>query len=254
MKNLNFFILAVMLILLLTISVSADDGSYSGYIGADGNGTSVSWSLDASTGKLIVEGSGAIAKYTSSNPTPLYQYKDLIKSIEIKDGITIIGERSFANLGVESITMADSVVEIKGYAFRGNTKLTSIILSPNITSIGDYAFIECKKLMSITIPAKVGTIGAFSFQSCAKLSAVTIEDGVEKIGKKAFLSCTSLTEITFPKSLTGIGDSAFQNCSALTKMTFLSGDTTVYDSENTLPETAEIHCLAESEAESYAKK
>ena len=253
MKKLKIFVLAVMLMLFLTISMYAEDGVYSGYMGADGDGTTVSWSLDTSTGNLTVEGNGATANYTSSNPTPLYQYKDLIKSIEIKDGITVIGERSFANLGVESITMADSVVEIKGYAFRGNTKLTSITLSPNITSIGKYAFIECKNLTSITIPAKVGTIGAYSFQSCSKLSSLTIEEGVEEIGKKAFLSCTSLTEVTFPKSLTGIGDSAFQNCSALTNVTFLSGDTMVYDSATTLPETTEIHCFADSTAESYAR-
>ena len=181
----------------------------------------------------------------------LYLNNELVKELEIPDGVTTIGDRAFYNCSsLTSVTIGDSVTSIGNMAFYGCNSLTSITIPDSVTSIGaaafgycrsltsitipdgvtsigNFAFIVCGSLTSITIPDSVTSIGYNTFTYCSTLTSVVIGDGVTSIGNMAFYGCNSLTSITIPDSVTSIGQGAFSNCSSLTSITIPDSVTTI---------------------------
>lgn len=98
--------------------------------------------------------------------------------------------------GCKNTTVPNSVKNIGGYAFSGNSELISINIPNSVTSIGEYAFHSCSKLISITIPSSVTNIGGYAFTQCSSLISITIPNSVTSIGEKAFYGCSYLTSIT----------------------------------------------------------
>ena len=230
----------------------------SGTCGAAGD--NLTWSLD-DEGLLTIEGSGAMKDYLPSETVSWEDYLSSIKSVEIGNGVTSIGK----------------------YAFEHCSKLTSIEIPSSVTSIGDYAFYNCSSLTSITIPSGVIIIGSRAFYGCSKLkyneydnakylgnaenpyhalieakntsiTDCTINDSTKVIGGDAFRYCGSLTGITIPSSVIIIGSGAFYGCSILRSITIYSNDVTIYDSADTISNTATIYGYKGSTAEAYAKK
>lgn len=123
-------------------------------------GDSATWSLNTETGILTVDGNGKI----DSRFVPVWNaWKEQIKAVVIKDGITEIG---FC-------------------AFSGCTNLESVDLG-EVKIIGDKAFAACLSLASIEIPDTVESIGYQAFYGCLNLKAIRIGNGVEHIGVQAF--------------------------------------------------------------------
>ena len=60
-------------------------------------GTNVTWSLNTaySTYTLTISGTGAMTDYSYASAVPWYNYRSNIKSIEIIDGVTTIGNYAF---------------------------------------------------------------------------------------------------------------------------------------------------------------
>lgn len=54
-------------------------------------GTDVTYTYESSTGTLTIQGSGA-TDYYSYGDAPWYSYREDIKTVVIKDGVTSIGE------------------------------------------------------------------------------------------------------------------------------------------------------------------
>ena len=218
-------------------------------------GVNVKYKLDTSTGVLTISGTGKMYDYLYGSVAPWYSDSSSVKTVEIKSGVTSIGDRAFVDCGsLTSITIPDSVTRIGDYAFRGCNSLTSITVDgsnqnyssqdgvlfnkdktvliqypigntrtsytiPNsVTSIGDNAFRDCDSLTSIEIPNSVTSIGDGAFRSCYSLTSVTIGNSVTSIGNGAFWDCYILTSITIPNSVTSIGDSSFEGCSSLTSI------------------------------------
>jgi len=86
------------------------------------------------------------------------------------------------------------VTGIGDYAF-AETGLTSITLPNSLTSIEEGAFTNCKRLASINIPNSVISIGEWAFHDCTSLTSINIPNSVTDIVDGAFLGCTSLTAI-----------------------------------------------------------
>ena len=152
-----------------------------------------------------------------------------LTSVTIPNSVTSIGKSAFVDNQLTSVTLSNSLTSIELYAFRNN-QLTSITLPNSVTSIGNHAFSD-NKLTSVTLPNSVTSIGESVFQN-NKLTSVTIPNSVTSIGNLAFAynklttvtlsnSLTSielyafrnnqLTSITIPNSVTSIGTSAFSN-------------------------------------------
>ena len=96
------------------------------------------------------DGNGAMADYVYTH-TPWYVFLTDIKTVIVEDGVTHIGNNTFNDSGVTSVTIPASV-----------------------TSIGIYSFQNCSHLTSVTIPASKMTIDNYAFYDCASLTSVTV--------------------------------------------------------------------------------
>lgn len=102
--------------------------------------------------------------------------------------VTHIGDPSklhgpFANKGLSSVTIPDTVIFISTYAFRDN-ELTSLKISNSASIIGDYAF-SGNELTEVTIPDSVTNIGSYAFSN-NQLRSVTILGTPGRIVDNAF--------------------------------------------------------------------
>jgi hypothetical protein len=112
-----------------------------------------------------------------------------------------------------------NVVVIGASAFSGCTNLAKVEVGNKVEEIGNSAFYNCKKLTSITLPATLKKIGTSSFYQNA-LSSVELPEGLESIGQSAFQLVKTLTEVRIPMSVTDFNvNGVFLQCSGITKFT-----------------------------------
>ena len=118
-----------------------------------------------------------------------YQIGRNIRSVDIPQGVTSIGNHAFEEcFALEEVTIPQSVTSIGLIAFGGCCKLTTLSLGENVETIGGGAFFRCSSLSNITIPKKVKVIesgysGTPSFY-------------------RTFAYCSGLKYITLPAELT----------------------------------------------------
>jgi|GEM_PF-2449110 len=173
---------------LTSATIHFKDVDYSGKCG-----NNLTWTLNKSTGVLNITGTGAMIDWSYAE-APWYSYRSYIKSVNIGNSVTTIGN----------------------YAFCDCTSLTSVTIGNSVTTIGERAFEDCYSLTSVTIPDSVKTIGGVAFYGCYSLTSVTIGNSVTTINDGAFCGCYSLTNVTIPDSVTSIVYGAFCSCDSLT--------------------------------------
>ena len=207
------FYRAAMLFIALLVSIPAARAEV--YSGDCGNySTNVQWRFDTETGLLSITGTGKMKDYTSN--APWYKYSDYIKTIEIADGVTSIGDLVFSRCSeLSSVTIPYSVTSIGKKAFEWCSGLTSITIPNSVISIGSSAFEGCSGLTSIEIPNSVTKIEDNTFEWCSSLTSVTTPYSVTKIGNYAFYGCSGLTSIAIPNSVIYIHIAAFLGCTNL---------------------------------------
>ena len=243
MKQKKFFLFLICILSGLNINAEIYSGSC---------GTNARYTLNTSTGVLSITGTGAMTDYyypaTIGTP-PWSSQQSYIKTIEIADGITSIGNRAFHSCsGMTSVTIPNSVTSIGEYSFYGCKGLTSIFIPNSVNSIKFDAFGNCSGLTSITIPNSVTSIGTAAFHGCyfekqnfinnsslnaednnywfanfvdSRDNGFAIKDGVliKYFGNE--------TSVTIPNSVTSIGNYAFQNCSSLSSVTIPNSVTSI---------------------------
>lgn len=138
-----------------------------------------------------------------------------LKSVNIPDSVTSIGDYAFYGTAITSLDIPDSVTSIGKNAFMGCNKLENIKLPKNISCIRQSTFANCD-ISSIDIPDTVTSIEAQAFDGCNKLDNVTLPATLTSLGEGAF-SSTGLTSIEIPAGLTSIPQEAFYS----TKLTSL---------------------------------
>ena len=141
---------------------------------------------------LIIIGSGAMPDLSGPNDAPWTGIAAdngyIIDHIVISEGITAIGDYSFAN----------------------SFYVTSVSLPAGLQSIGTWAFGRCESLGSIVIPSGCVNVGGGAFQDCIGLASVIISDSCRAIGDYAFAGCTSLRSVSFGGDAPAIGELSFQ--------------------------------------------
>lgn len=165
-----------------------------------GENNCLHWNVSI-TGKLTISGTGAMPNFDfpKGNLAPWWNYDALgvitkigIKSVDIKDGVTNVGD----------------------YALFLLPDATQITLPDSVTRIGRYGIAMCSKLTGMSIPKSVTEIGDFGLAGDG-LTAVTLPDGLQSLGRGAFDTCTSLTNITLPAAITAVPGKCFANCTKL---------------------------------------
>lgn len=151
-----------------------------------------------------------------------------ISTITIGSGVTSISGSAFDSCsGLTSVTIPNSVTSIGGSAFASCTGLTSINIPSGVTSIDYGVFSNCKNLRKLNsntdgflnIPNSIMSIGGRAFYNCSGFTSCTIGSGVTSIGDEAFSWCSSLTSIDIPSNVLSIGREAFSECYNLSKIT-----------------------------------
>ena len=110
-------------------------------------GTNLTWTLNDSTHKLTISGTGSMTDYTRGG-TPWYETRDSIRSLKVNDGITEIGN----------------------YAFYGCSDLTSATIPVSIQRIGVSAFNGCYYLVQFEITNPDAVIENNAFSGCSNLT------------------------------------------------------------------------------------
>ncbi len=186
-----------------------------------------------------------------------------IDEVELPDGIEEIGEKAFAESGLERIHLPASLESIANNAFDEEVEYTAsswsyakewvkahkkkLEESWKSSPLEWFTFIECENGsckvykyvnsnssdQDIVIPKenaaglRVTEICSSAFFGCNNLVSVKIPYGVTTIGFDAFADCSNLTSITIPDSVTSIRDSAFFGCSNLRSITLPDGLTSI---------------------------
>lgn len=223
-----------------------------------GENNCLHWNVSI-TGKLTISGTGAMPDFDfpKGNLAPWWNYDALgvitkigIKSVDIKDGVTNVGDYALFLLpDATQITLPKSVTRIGRYGIAMCSKLTGMSIPKSVTEIGDFglagdgltavtlpdglqslgrgAFDTCTSLTNTTLPAAITAVPGKCFADCTKLLNVKYAGTVTAIGDLTFKGCKSLTAAPIPETVTALGDSAFNGCVALTDVTLPGGVTAI---------------------------
>lgn len=215
--------------------------SASGYCGASGNYTNVTWELSCD-GVLTIAGTGDMGDYRSDEHTnPVPWAINSIKAVVIKSGVTNIGRCAFYGGDyLTSVEIPNTVTSIKEKAFTHCPALTDINVAadnPNFCSVDGVLFNKDRTTLvqyalgnertEYTVPNTVISIGERAFERTIHLTSVTLPETVKMIDSYAFAYCHSLTGFEIPKGVTEISDGAFEHCIGLTSITLPDGITKI---------------------------
>ena len=198
-------------------------------------GDSLGWKFTAATGTLLIYGppgsSGGYMNDYDEDEIPWAVHKPFIKNVVMECGMDIASYAFQDCTNLTTVTMPDTVEDIRSCAFKNTPKLTSVKLSANLdfistnafshsgltaielpeslTGIGTHAF-EFTPLTSIEIPDSV-ELSQGAFYYCADLASVKLPADLEELIPLLFQGCTSLKTIDLPETITVIGRQAFSH-------------------------------------------
>ena len=191
---------------------------------------------------LTVYGKGAMPAWKSEASVPWHRYRDQIKHIYVRSGVTTIGNFAFSNLtnlqggtiwsytrgkwklksignyafnntNLGGIPAFKTVSKIGARAFMRSGLVGTITIPKNCKSLGVYAFAE-NPMTKVALNSKIKSIPNYCFYACA-LTGVTIPKQVKSIGQWAFAGNEYLKAVTFGKNVSSIGQYAFYDCLSL---------------------------------------
>ena len=173
-----------------------------------------------------------LATYVQKKHPKMYIPLDIIKyylndqeitSLEIPEGVTIIGENAFQKCSdLTSLTLPDGITSIGENAFLRCTGLTSLTFPSSLTKIGDNAFCECYGLKSLTLPDGITEINSYTFATCLNLTSLTLSANLTSISLGGFKGCFALKNLTIPSGLTSLSNLHITDISTTIESVYVS--------------------------------
>ena len=213
-------------------------------------GDNLTWTL--SDGILTITGEGDMYNYNLLfERSPWYSKAKSIREVRIEHGVTGIGGQAFTDLGITSVEITDTVVDIGPFAFYDCDKLKKVTIPDTVKKIGQAAFKGCDSLKEVSVAPDIRDIGGCAFRDTpweesqsgfvvindilmayhGNAAHVTVPDGIIEINDFAFSRMnlnpsgmyivkynTSLKSVKIPDTVTRIGESAFGGCSLIKSM------------------------------------
>ena len=146
------------------------------------------------------------------------------------DALERIGVNSFAESGLEEITLPNSVVRIESGAFQCCKMLKRVTfpMDSRLAHIGSAVFLG-SGIDEFIAPKNLKEIEHGTFSCCNKLRRIVLNEGLKKLGAKddgharnnffdtgpGVFEFSELEEIVLPSTLTDIGTDTFKNCSSI---------------------------------------
>lgn len=174
-----------------------------------------------------------------------------IEEIILGDSVRVISWSAFPQASIRSIEIPDGVTEIGNSAFSGCADLQYVSIGKGLTTISPFAFSRCNSLRTMKINASelkgvygqeylganggadsletvifgdnVRTIAKYAFNNKTKLKSIQFSANLNSIGKYAFEQCQSLTTLNIPDGVSTIGSGAFSGCDGLQEISIGSG-------------------------------
>lgn len=167
--------------------------------------------------------------------------------------VTALGDDTFNNTGVTSVTIPASITSVGKYTFSDCYALTNIFVEDGSDSFKSvdgilfskdgksiFAYPQCKSgdsykipdgvenietaafyastLSSVSFPASLSSIAHHAFSYNERISSIDLTGTkITSIDDMAFAYCTSLSSVLLPTELTSIGSGSFAGCSAITE-------------------------------------
>ena len=179
-------------------------------------GENLTWTLN-DDGKLAISGSGAMYDYSVSDYkyAPWYEQRASIKSLEIDDNVTYIGNYVFYScdqIAEEETKLPANLQSIGEGAFKSSS-IKTVTIPEGVTSTGKEAFSQTK-LTKVVLPSSLKELSKGMFENSRYLKDVTFSKGLQIIGNSAFSMCVCMNSVEIPEGVTSIGDGAFTSCGA----------------------------------------
>jgi len=157
-------------------------------------GGNIFWKIDED-GAMTLSGKGDMEDRFSalSGKQDRSPYRQLVKKISIRSGITSVGAHAFDGfVQLEEVRIGKHVQRIRGGAFMGCKKLKNVTFAgDDLTEIGWNAFRGCVSLTRVNLPDSVKTVGSGAFADCVSLNTVTCAEDTEILAG-AFALCGNL--------------------------------------------------------------
>ena len=246
---------------LLNATIHFKEAEDDGLIDSGTCGENVFWELDRD-GLLKIYGNGAMADYSEAAPAPWNAYADAIKTVEICEGVTHIGESAFRGCAMTVVYIPVSVTCFGAGSFYGCEALDDVYYGGTeaqwreIENYLNEHSIGCATIHYYRNLADLGTCGEniswelyrdglltiygtgemtdYTWRESAPwtkflvlVQRVEISNGITSIGDRAFHGCSFLEQITIPASVTRIGAEAFFDCQKLTDVVIPDGVTVI---------------------------
>ena len=224
-KNLLYFFLCLILMLVLCISVSADttSGDYK-YRELDDGTIMITEYNGTDTDLVLPETLDGFTVSTIDNYFSLSDPMKELTSLTIPDTLTIIEPDALrftpklteihVSKNHPTLAFIDGVLYNKEHKsilryLQANTAETFDI-PDGIKLVEEGAFFR-SQLVTVNIPGSVEQIDREGFNQCDQLKEFNMSEGLKTIGRAVIFNCSSLEEITFPSTVSDVGEN---NCTA----------------------------------------
>ena len=159
-------------------------------------GDNITWAREGSVIKFT--GTGEMYPFADQGKVPWDQYRAIITSAVIPEGITSIANYAFTNCisMTEPIDLPESLRKIGANAFAA-TSLTEVHFPDGLVEISKNAFMDCEKIEHIKFNESLNNIGAGAFGNCTGLRSIVLNEYVLDIGSSAFNDCKTLSSVYY---------------------------------------------------------
>ena len=146
-----------------------------------------------------------------------------LTSVSLPESLVQIKSSAFSNCtALESIQLPDGVTTMDGSVFPGCSKLTAVNYPASFTTVQYYSNTPNSpfygsEITAIEVPAGVTVLPAYVFRNMTKLRTVTLPGSLRTVGREAFEG-SGVTGLTLPEGVETIETSAFSGCTGLREM------------------------------------